>query len=99
MTIAKSSKQILTLIGNDKLDLVKVAGSAYWYFEYNDNSTGAYHESIVSIQYLNGMSLEEWTEEGRECIAIALNDAEFNGVPNGHQADGSFRIKITSAKL
>ena len=99
MTTPISTKKILKAIGNDKLTLVKVVGQRYHHFQYEDASIGAYHEKIVFSQYLNDLEIGEWIEEGQDCIATALKDADFRGVGNYVDSDGSFRIKITEAKF
>lgn len=70
---ATNSKQIIKLIGSDKLELVK--GEGYWYFIYDDiDAKNLYDTESVYTMYLNSMSIEIWVEIGQKFVARMENE-------------------------
>ena len=67
MTKAKSSKQIIKLLGCDKISLH--AGKDYWYFIYDDLDVNCIFEEVsIFTCRLSDMSLERWLEAGQQLI-------------------------------
>lgn len=67
MTVAKSAKQIIKAIGCEHLNLYR--GSGYWYFVYSNESGNVYEDKSIYTMYLGDLSLEQWSEEGKELVA------------------------------
>lgn len=64
---ATSSKQIIKLIGSDKLELIK--GDGYWYFIYDDFIlNNRFDTHSVYVMYLNSMPVEDWVYVGKEFV-------------------------------
>ena len=65
--MAITTRQVLRAIGDDRLSLYK--GEGYWYFAFEEASTGKYDTSSVYTFRLNDMPVERWVEAGRGFIA------------------------------
>lgn len=61
---ARSTAQILKAIDCKHLQLVRVAGHAYWYFMY-DNAV-VYETESVYTPRLSDITLEQWVEIGED---------------------------------
>jgi hypothetical protein len=67
MTIRK--RDILHAIGCDKLDLIRVVGHGYWYFQYDDEAAKVYETQSVYTVRLNDIKLSDWIAQGKDFIA------------------------------
>ena len=68
MTNATNTKQIIKLIGSDKLELVK--GHGYWYFIYDDlEAKNLYSTESVYTMYLNSCSVDYWVNVGKDFVS------------------------------
>lgn len=66
-TPTTNKRQIIKLIGSDKLELVK--GDGYWYFVYDDfQAKGLYETSNVNVFLLNHLSVEYWVQLGKDFV-------------------------------
>jgi len=67
---ARSTAQILKIIGCKHLELVKVNGSGYWYFKFDDGHS--YETESVYTPKLSDMTVLQWVEVGaafvKECV-------------------------------
>jgi len=63
---AKSSAEILRLIGCRQLSLYRCVGQGYWYFIFDDLAgTGVYDTESIYCMRLNDMSIARWVDAGR----------------------------------
>lgn len=62
---AKSTKQVLDALRNDKLSLYR--GDGYWYFVYDDGDK-IFETQSVYIKYLSSLELSDWLAIGRDFI-------------------------------
>ena len=64
---ASNARQIINLIGSDKLELVR--GSGYWYFVYDDLlKPNRYDTQSVYTMYLRDLSIDQWVEIGKDFV-------------------------------
>lgn len=57
-----STRQILSRIGEPRLDLCK--GDGYWHFTFDDPKANVFETHSVMVHRLNQLSLEQWENEG-----------------------------------
>lgn len=68
MKYAKSSKEILKIIGCDNLSLVYCTGEAYWYFVYDDIKNNKFETESVYTPRLKDMTVEQWVAVGKDFV-------------------------------
>jgi hypothetical protein len=66
MTIRK--RDILRALDCAKLDLIRVVGHGYWYFQYDDPAAKIYETQSVYTVRLNDIKLSDWIAQGRDFL-------------------------------
>ena len=75
MSTQITTKAILRAIGCKHLNLIKVTGSAYFYFVYDrkvtepGNHRTVYATELVYVPRLTSMTLAQWVEDGKAFVA------------------------------
>lgn len=70
---AKSSKQIIKLIGCSHLSLVRCVGEAYWYFVFDLPEHNIYETESVYTPRLNDMTVDQWVDIGKSFVDEVMN--------------------------